>query len=102
MQVSTVAGDRQDASTLAYSAVTARLAASASVVQVPVSVYWFRGEVGEAEAWQVDFQTTAQLYARLEAHLVEHHPREQPEVWAVELAAAPAHHLRRITEAVEA
>jgi periplasmic divalent cation tolerance protein len=98
LQVCTLTGDRDDASMLAYSAVRARLAASAQLILAPASVYWYRYEVGEAEEWQVVFQTTAELYGRLEAHLLERHPRDNPDVWAIELAAAPAHYLQRIAD----
>lgn len=101
LQVCILAGDRQDASMLAYSAVRARLAATARLVPAPASVYWYRGEVGEAEEWQVVLHTTTALYGQLEAHLLERHPREDPDLWAVELAAAPAYYLGRITEETE-
>lgn len=100
VQVSTIAGDRQDASMLAYSAVSARLAASAQIVATPVSVYWFRGQVGEAEEWQVVLHTTSERYAELEAHLLANHPRDEPDLWAVALSAAPAAYLERIAAAV--
>jgi periplasmic divalent cation tolerance protein len=101
VEVSTLAGDRQDASMLAYSAVTARLAATAHVTEMPVSVYWHRGEVGEAVEWRVTFQTTAERYEALAAHLLERHPRPDAELWATGLTA-PRHHADRITETVGA
>lgn len=82
---------------LAYSAVTSRLAACAQVLGPTVSVYWYRGEVGEGEEWRVVLTTTRELYGSLEAHLLERHPRSDPEVLAVEVTAGAAPYLEWIS-----
>ena len=102
IQVSTAAESRESAMALARSAVGARLAAGAQIIGPVVSVVWHLGELVEGEEWQVLLRTRAELYAALEAHLVDHHSWRNPEVVALPLAAASAAYLAwlyRMTEA---
>ena len=101
LQVSTAAESREQAVVLARSAVAARLAAGAQVVGPVASVVWHLGELVEGEEWQVVLRTRVDLYADLEAHLIGHHPWQNPEVAAVPLAAGSAGYLdwlRRATD----
>ncbi|WP_337832249.1 divalent-cation tolerance protein CutA [Pseudonocardia sp. TMWB2A] len=54
------------------------------------TVFWHAGEFGEGEEWVVSFKTTAARYDELEAHLIEHHEWQNPEVTAVPIARASA------------
>jgi periplasmic divalent cation tolerance protein len=53
-------------------------------------ILWRNGEFGQGEEWKVSFKTTDARYSDLEAHLVEHHESDNPEVTAVLLARASA------------
>jgi periplasmic divalent cation tolerance protein len=91
LQVSTATENREAAERLARSVVAARLAAGAQIVGPVTSVFWHLGEFGTGEEWQLLFKTRADLYAELEAHLMEQHPWENPEIAAVPIVAgAPA------------
>jgi periplasmic divalent cation tolerance protein len=101
VQVSTATDSQESATTLGRSAVEARLAAGAQIVGPVASVVWHLGELVEGAEWQVLLRTRTELYAALEAHLVEHHPWKNPEVAAVPLTAASAAYIdwvRRMTE----
>jgi periplasmic divalent cation tolerance protein len=100
LQVSTTTESREAAVTLARSEVGAKLAASAQVFGPVTSVFWHLGELGEGEEWQVLLKTTVDRYADLEAHLIENHPWQNPEITAVPLVAGSASYfawLRRTT-----
>ncbi|MEZ0075218.1 divalent-cation tolerance protein CutA [Planotetraspora sp. GP83] len=96
-QVSTTAASREAAINLVRSAVEGRLAACGQVLGPVVSVFWHKGELGEAEEWQVFLKTTAAKYPELEAHLIDRHPWDNPEVTAWPLAAGSATFLEWVT-----
>jgi periplasmic divalent cation tolerance protein len=96
VQVSTATATREQAVQLAESVVRARLAAGAQVVGPVTSVFWHLGEFGTGEEWQLLLKTTAERYPALEAHLVEHHPWDKPEVAAVPIVAGSEAYLRWI------
>jgi periplasmic divalent cation tolerance protein len=89
LQVTTTADNRDTAASLARSAVAARLAGAALVSGPSTSFFWHNGEMGEGEEWQVTLRTTADRYPALEAHLLQEHPWDNPELTAVPIAAAP-------------
>ncbi|MEU0037809.1 divalent-cation tolerance protein CutA [Streptomyces sp. NPDC006333] len=82
LTVSTATATRDQAVALAESAVRARLAAGAQIVGPVTSVFWHAGEFGTGEEYQLLLKTTDARYPELEAHLVEHHPWDNPEVTA--------------------
>ncbi|MFE7427164.1 divalent cation tolerance protein CutA [Streptomyces sp. NPDC057545] len=51
--------------------------------QPVTSVFWHHGEYGTGEEWQVLLKTTADQYPAPEAHLLERHPWDNPELCAV-------------------
>lgn len=91
LNVSTATATRDQAVTLAESAVRARLAAGAQIVGPVTSAFWHAGEFGTGEEYQLLLKTTDAKYPELEAHLVEHHPWDNPEVigTAIETGAIP-------------
>jgi periplasmic divalent cation tolerance protein len=97
--VSTTTDSREAALDLIRSAVRAKLAASAQVIGPVTSVFWHQGSYGEGEEWQVWLRTTADRYAELEAHLIDHHPWQNPEIAAVSLSAGSAPYLAWIDQA---
>lgn len=98
VQVSTATETREQAVRLAESVVRARLAAGAQIVGPATSVFWHLGELGTGEEWQLLLKTTAERYPALEAHLVEHHPWDKPEVLAVPVVAGSEPYLRWVAE----
>lgn len=97
--VSTTAHSRESAAELLRSAVRERLASSGQVLGPALSAFWHQGEFGEGEEWQVILKTEASLYPELEAHLVEKHPWENPEVTAIKIAEGSAPYLEWISRA---
>lgn len=90
LTVSTAVATREGALDLARSTIQAGLAAGGQVSGPATSVFWHAGEFGEGEEWVVSFKTTAARYDELEAHLIEHHEWQNPEVTAVPIARASA------------
>lgn len=90
LTVSTATPTRDAGVRLANSALASGLAAGGQVSGPVASVFWHNGEFGQGEEWIVSFKTTAARYAELEAHLIEHHEWQNPEVTAVPLARASA------------
>jgi periplasmic divalent cation tolerance protein len=97
--VSTAAGDRESAVELLRSAVQGRLAASGQVVGPVVTAFWHLGQFGEGEEWQVLLKTTADRYAELEAHLIQQHPWQNPEVSVVTISGGSAPYLEWVKRA---
>ncbi len=102
VQVSTATGTREQAVRLAESVVRARLVAGAQITGPVTSVFWHLGEFGTGEEWQLLLKTTAERYPALEAHLVEHHPWDKPEVLAVPVVAGSEPYLRWVAESTQA
>ncbi len=75
---------------MARLAISVGLAAGGQISGPVASVFWHAGEFGESEEWVVSFKTTAARYDELEAHLIEHHEWQNPEVTAVPIARASA------------
>lgn len=88
--VTTATPSRDAGLRLAKSAIGAGLAAGGQVAGPVMSAFWHNGEFGQGEEWVVSFKTTAARYDELEAHLIEHHEWQTPEVTAVPLVRASA------------
>jgi periplasmic divalent cation tolerance protein len=97
--VSTAAGDRESAIGLLRSSVQSRLAASGQVVGPVATAFWHLGEFGEGEEWQVLLKTTSDRYEELQAHLIEVHPWQNPEVTAVRISEGSAPYLEWVSQA---
>ncbi|MFJ2008543.1 divalent-cation tolerance protein CutA [Streptomyces chartreusis] len=87
LQVSTATPTRDQALDLARTAVAGRLAAGAQIVGPVTSAFWHDGEFGTGEEWQLLLKTTRARYPDLEAHLLEHHPWQNPELAAMAIEA---------------
>lgn len=101
VQVSTATPTREAAMTLAGGATSARLAAGAQVAGPVTSVFWHLGEQGSSEEWQVLLYTTADRYPQLEAHLIDAHPWDNPQVTAVPIVHGSAAYLAWVRRTVE-
>lgn len=97
LQVSTTTDSREAGMRLIQSAVAARLAASGQVAGPYGSAFWHLGELGTGEEWQVFLRTTGDRYAELEAHLIEEHPWDNPEVTYTVIAGGSTSYLEWLT-----
>ncbi|WP_326607985.1 divalent-cation tolerance protein CutA [Streptomyces sp. NBC_01799] len=102
VQVSTATETKQQAIDLAGPAVQERLAAGAQIIGPVTSVFWHLGEYGTGEEWQLLLKTTTDRYPELEAHLLEHHPWDNPEVCAVPITLGADRCKKWIADSVEA
>ncbi|MEU6201207.1 divalent-cation tolerance protein CutA [Streptomyces sp. NPDC047061] len=93
LTVSTATETREQAVALAQSAVQGRLAAGTQIIGPVTSVFWHAGEFGTSEEYQLLLKTTGSRYPELEAHLIEHHPWDNPEVCATEIVQGTAGYL---------
>lgn len=90
LEVATATETREQAVTLAGSAVTARLAGNAQVTGPVTSVFWHLGEQGTGEEYRILLYTTGDRYPALEQHLIEAHPWDNPQVTATAIVAGSA------------
>ncbi|MEU3566969.1 divalent-cation tolerance protein CutA [Kitasatospora sp. NPDC036755] len=90
--VTTTHESEERARALASAVVRERLAACAQVYPVR-SVYWWDGEVRDAEEWRIDLKTRAELADRVGEFLAERHSYETPEVIVVPVAGGRADYL---------
>jgi periplasmic divalent cation tolerance protein len=81
--------------------VEGRLAAGAQITGPVVSVFWHLGEFGTGEEWRLVLTTSAARYPELEAHLVKHHPWDNPEIVAVPVAFGAARYLEWVRKSTE-
>lgn len=79
--------NREAAVKPAQSVVAARLAAGVQIVGPVGSVFWHQGEFGSGEEWPLVLKVRADRHDELEAHLLKHHPWQNPEVAAVPIVA---------------
>lgn len=90
VQVSTATESRAAAEELARSAVGKRLAAGAQITGPVISAFWHLGEFGTGTEWRLVLTTQMDRYSELEAHLLKHHPWDNPEIAAVPVLAGSA------------
>jgi periplasmic divalent cation tolerance protein len=101
VQVTTTIDSRQEAATLARSAVEERLAACAQLVGPIASTYWWEGEIESAEEWMVLFKTTLDRFEELATLIAEQHSYDTPEIIATPVVAGSAEYLGWVTEQTE-
>ncbi|MGI8334179.1 divalent-cation tolerance protein CutA [Actinomadura scrupuli] len=101
VQVTTTIDSRQEAATLARSAVEERLAACAQLIGPIASTYWWEGEIESAEEWMVVFKTTLDRFEELATLIAEQHSYDTPEIIATPVVAGSADYLGWVTEQTE-
>ncbi len=87
IEVRTALPSREDANKIAQHLVTKRLAASAQVSGPIASVYWWKGEMTNAEEWTVTAKTQLSLYSQVEQAIRQLHPYEEPGIIAISIIA---------------
>jgi periplasmic divalent cation tolerance protein len=98
VQVTTTIDSREEAKSLARSAVEERLAASAQLVGPVHSTYWWEDEIETAEEWLVLFKTTADRFEDLAALINDQHTYDTPEIIATPVVAGSAEYLNWVRE----
>jgi periplasmic divalent cation tolerance protein len=82
-------------------AVQVKLAAGGQIAGPVRTAFWHLGELGEGEEWRVTLTTTASKYPELEAHLIEQHPWDNPEVTYVPIEGGSAAYLSWVERTTE-
>ena len=82
--------DRASAERAARRLVTDRLAACVNIGATLTSLYHWQGRIETAEETPLVAKTRADLYANVEAALLDEHPYELPEIVAVPFTAGLA------------
>ncbi|MFI9580625.1 divalent-cation tolerance protein CutA [Streptomyces sp. NPDC052236] len=98
LDVSTATATREQAVALARSVVESHLAAGAQIIGPVISAFWHDSEFGTGEEWKILMKTRADLYAQLEAHLLERHPWKTPEISATAIVARSDEFQRWVTD----
>ena len=87
IQVVTTTASEDEARRIAAALVERRLAACVQIVGPITSVYRWQGAVETSQEWQCAIKTRRDLYADVEAAIVELHSYDVPEVLAVPIIA---------------
>lgn len=98
IQVTTTTDSRQEAATLAKSAVQERLVACAQLLGPVASTYWWEDEIESAEEWMVLFKTTVPKFQELAGLITDLHSYDTPEIIATPVVAGSADYLRWVSD----
>jgi periplasmic divalent cation tolerance protein len=93
IQVMTTTAAQADAEQVARAVLEARLAACVQIIGPLTSLYWWQGEIEQAEEWLCLIKTRADVFADLERAIRSVHPYEVPEIIALPVAAGSADYL---------
>ena len=93
VQVTTTTDSETEARKLAELAVQSRLAACGQVLSPITSIYWWQGDVENAQEWMVVFKTTANRVEQLIERLRAEHSYETPEIVAVPIVSGTPDYL---------
>ena len=85
LNVSTTLPDMQLARKIALLLTEKKLAASVQMIGPIESHFWWKDKLEEAREWLCLIKTTEDAYPQVEALIVEEHPYEVPEIYAVPL-----------------
>ena len=80
--VSTTVSQRHDAERLARILLTQKLIACAQIIGPGQSLYWWQGEIAEAQEIFLSMKTDRSLYSRIEQLIKAEHPYQVPEIVA--------------------
>lgn len=102
IQVLTVAGSKEEASTIAEIVVEKRLVGCAQVLGPILSIYRWKEKLERAEEWLCIMKTRAELYHDLESAIRQVHSYEVPEILAVPIAEGSKSYLSWLDSEVQA
>ena len=93
IQVMTTTAAQADAKRVARAVLEVHLAACVQIIGPLTSLYWWQGEIEQAEEWLCLIKTRADAFADLERAIRSVHPYEVPEIVALPVAAGSADYL---------
>ena len=85
IQIITTIDSKEAAEKIGRQLVVKRLASCAQIVGPIKSIYWWKGQVKEAEEWQCIMKSRKGLYKKIEEGIKNLHPYELPEIIAIEI-----------------
>jgi len=98
IEVHTTTDSPEHAQTIARAIISRRLAACVQISGPITSVYWWQGQMEQAEEWLCTAKTRGTLYRELEQAIREVHTYDVPEILAVEVVAGNASYLDWVTQ----
>jgi len=81
--ITTTLPNAQIALELAQQLVSEKLAACGQVLPAMTSIYVWQGQICQDTEHLLLLKTTADCFARVEAHLKKHHPYTEPQITAI-------------------
>lgn len=100
IQVMTTTATQADAERIARTVLEARLAACVQIIGPLTSLYWWQGQIEQADEWLCLIKTRADMFADLERTIRSVHPYEVPEILAVPVVAGSADYLAWLNEEI--
>ncbi|MEV4061768.1 divalent-cation tolerance protein CutA [Nonomuraea dietziae] len=97
IQVTVTAPSAEEGVALARSVTKNRLAACVQIIGPIQSIYWWQGNLEDAQEWQLLIKTTTAQFSALEKHIKAHHSYETPEIIATPIVAGSAEYLTWIS-----
>ena len=94
IEVTTMAGSRDEAQRIAVALVEGRLAACAQVQGPIASTYWWQGKIETADEWRCVVKTRLPLFDQIEAAIRQLHSYQTPEILAVRVETGSAAYLQ--------
>lgn len=94
--------DMETARVLARSALEARLIACANLVPQIESHYWWQGQLESGAEVLLVMKTSKARLDTLEAHVLQHHPYDTPEILALPIESGTARYLEWLGSSVAA
>ena len=93
-----MAGNEDEAASIAHALVDERLAACVNIIGPARSIYRWRGAVEDAREYLLLIKTSARLYTKVERRVRELHSYEVPEVVALPFASGSHPYLEWLFE----
>lgn len=96
--ITTTFENEQDAEKLARMLLAQRLVACARISAVGKSLYWWQGQICEAQEYELGLKSTLNLYPEIEALIRAEHPYQTPEIVATAFIAGSDAYLAWLEE----
>jgi len=101
IQVTTAAGNREEADRIATTFVDRRLAACVQIVGPIRSVYRWQGKIEHSEEWLCQIKTTRERFEAVEAAILELHSYDCPEIIATPIITGSEAYLQWLGENID-
>jgi periplasmic divalent cation tolerance protein len=82
IQALTTVDSAEEAERLGRSVIGARLAACVQIVGPIRSLFWWQGDIDDAQEWQLLIKATSERLPELERHIKANHSYDTPEIIA--------------------